>query len=565
MIDIGKSQNKIFSIDLPTLIETRLILQAQSGAGKSWMIRRLLEQSYGKLPHTIFDIEGEFSTLRNIFPYVVAGKGRDIPADPKTAKLLARKLLELKASCIIDLYELKAHDRIRFVRYYLESLIEAPKKLRYPILVVLDEAHHFCPEKGQAESAAAVIDLCTRGRKRGLVAILATQRLSKLHKDAAAECGNKMIGRTTQDIDRKRACDELGYMTKQDSLGLRDLKPGQFYFYGPAGRIGNKNINSIPLITVGSVKSHHPKIGTKQIDSAPPPKGKIIEIISKLADIPAEVEKKAKELSDYKKDNIQLKREITSFKKSKPVTMIDCNHEPIIENLNDVIKNYDLLLDDIKENLKNVGIDIGNITKKIHPIKPSVITKKQVKSVVCQPAPKIHNKITSPVNESSNGDISAPQFKILNSLVSFEGIGVTSVSKIALAIYSGVSPKSSGYISNLSKLRIGGFIDYKDKKVILINAGREIAEDQNPINNLNEYHTAWERMISNPQASILKELIKIYPEDYSKDELANILNVSYKSSGYISNLSKLRILGAIDYLGYGRVVATDLMFPEGLV
>jgi hypothetical protein len=40
---------------------------------------------------------------------------------------------------------------------------------------------------GEAESTEAVISLMSQGRKRGYTGIIATQRLSKLHKDAAAE------------------------------------------------------------------------------------------------------------------------------------------------------------------------------------------------------------------------------------------------------------------------------------------------------------------------------------------------------------------------------------------
>src|SRR5438067_7624738 len=103
--------NRIFlnqerSIDLPTLLDTRLLVQANSGGGKSWALRRILEQSHGKVQHIILDSEGEFGTLREKFDYVLAGKGGDTPAEPRSAALLARKLLELKVSAIIDLYEL---------------------------------------------------------------------------------------------------------------------------------------------------------------------------------------------------------------------------------------------------------------------------------------------------------------------------------------------------------------------------------------------------------------------------------------------------------------------------
>ncbi|KKL76705.1 hypothetical protein LCGC14_2042260, partial [marine sediment metagenome] len=46
---IGKeiiNKNNV-KIDLVKLISTRLLIQANSGGGKSWLIRRLLEQSHG--------------------------------------------------------------------------------------------------------------------------------------------------------------------------------------------------------------------------------------------------------------------------------------------------------------------------------------------------------------------------------------------------------------------------------------------------------------------------------------------------------------------------------------
>lgn len=52
------------SIDLERLIESKLLIQANSGGGKSWTIRRLLEQSNGKVQQIVLDIEGEFGSLR---------------------------------------------------------------------------------------------------------------------------------------------------------------------------------------------------------------------------------------------------------------------------------------------------------------------------------------------------------------------------------------------------------------------------------------------------------------------------------------------------------------------
>src|SRR2546421_3229455 len=280
--------NQSVHIDLPTLLDTRLLIQANSGGGKSWLIRRLLEQSHGKVQQIVIDLEGEFSTLREKFDYILAGKNGDTSTEPHSASLLGRRLLELNVSAIIDLYELSQQERKRFVKLFLEALVNAPKQLWHPVLVVIDEAHVFAPEKGQSEAMGAVIDLATRGRKRGYCAVLATQRLSKLHKDAAAECNNKLIGRTGLDVDRKRASEELGFTTKEQCLSLRSLAAGEFFAFGPAIS------PEVTQVAIGSVHTTHPKAGSRIFTTAPiPPTEKIRLILGELKDLPQAAEKEA--------------------------------------------------------------------------------------------------------------------------------------------------------------------------------------------------------------------------------------------------------------------------------
>jgi Helicase HerA, central domain len=294
--------------DLSRLIATRLLVQASSGAGKSWLLRRLLEQSHGKVQQIVIDPEGEFASLRERYDYVLAARrGGDTAADPRTAKLLAERLLEVGVSAILDIYELPSHDRVRFVRLFLEALIDAPKKLWHPVLVVLDEAHVYCPETGEAESDDAVKGLCSRGRKRGFCAVLATQRLSKLAKDAAAECNNKLIGRTTLDVDMARAGDELGF-TKANRLVLRDLEDGEFFAFGPAlSRVVTK-------VMVGGINTSHPKIGGLAA-VAPPPSQRIKALLPKLSDLPAEAEAREKTVTDLKADLTTARRELADAKR----------------------------------------------------------------------------------------------------------------------------------------------------------------------------------------------------------------------------------------------------------
>jgi DNA helicase HerA-like ATPase len=138
--------NSTSPLDLDALIETRLLVQANSGGGKSYTIRRLLEQTHGGVLQFVLDVEGDFGTLRERFDYALAGPDGDCPADPRTAGELALKLLDLGVSAIADISELQEPERDAFVAAFLGSLMGAPRRLWRPALVVVDEAHKSCPE-----------------------------------------------------------------------------------------------------------------------------------------------------------------------------------------------------------------------------------------------------------------------------------------------------------------------------------------------------------------------------------------------------------------------------------
>lgn len=216
-IELGRweAEKKPALVDLSIVMKSGLLIQAASGGGKSWAIRRLVEQAYEHTPICILDPEGEFASLREQFDFVLVGPEGETPADPRAAALMARRMLELGVSVIVDLFELSKPQRAEYVRNFLDAAVNAPKSLWRSFLFVIDEAHEFSPETGHSRStpttaSGAVVDLCAKGRKRGFGVVLATQRLGKLSKDASAECKNVLIGQTFLDIDRERAVETLG-------------------------------------------------------------------------------------------------------------------------------------------------------------------------------------------------------------------------------------------------------------------------------------------------------------------------------------------------------------------
>ncbi len=310
LIEIGRSGKKPVYIDLETLLRTRLLGQANSGGGKSWAARRLAEQLFGHVPIHIVDPEDEFSTLREKFGFVLAGKGGELSMDPRHAGVIAHKMLELRASVIFNLYELKPAARHQWVKLYLEALVDSPKTLWRPTVIMIDEAHVFCPEKGQGESVAfgAVQDLVTRGRKRGFCPILWTQRLSKLSKNVSAEMLNRLVGMTFEDVDLDRAGDLLS-VSREDRSAFRaemkGLEPGSFYGLGRA--ISKDRV----MIKIGPVQTTHPEMGTGNVEPPPSPE-KIRPLLPKLKDLPQEAEAKLKTEADLRQEIRGLKAQLAA-------------------------------------------------------------------------------------------------------------------------------------------------------------------------------------------------------------------------------------------------------------
>ena len=224
------------TLDLEELLATRLLVQGNSGSGKSHLLRRLLEQSAGWVQQVIIDPEGDFVTLADRYGHVV------IEGERTEAELLgiAARVRQHRVSCVLSLEGLDVEDQMRSAGIFLNGLFDADRDFWYPVLAVVDEAQMFAPAaSGEVSddvrklSLGSMTNLMCRGRKRGLAGVIATQRLAKLAKNVAAEASNFLMGRTFLDIDMARAADLLGLDRRQAEM-FRDLPRGSFVALGPA-------------------------------------------------------------------------------------------------------------------------------------------------------------------------------------------------------------------------------------------------------------------------------------------------------------------------------------------
>ena len=224
-------------LDLEELLATRLLVQGNSGSGKSHLLRRLLEQSAPWVQQVVIDPEGDFATLAERFSHlVIDAAAHTEPALHEAADRVRRH----RVSVVLNLEGLDAEAQMRAAAAFLTGLFEADRDHWYPLLVVVDEAQLFAPaaavevsDEARRLSLGAMTNLMCRGRKRGLAGIIATQRLAKLAKNVAAEASNFLMGRTFLDIDMARAADLLG-LERRGAETFRDLARGHFIALGPA-------------------------------------------------------------------------------------------------------------------------------------------------------------------------------------------------------------------------------------------------------------------------------------------------------------------------------------------
>lgn len=266
-IDLGISDlGGTVCLDLEKLLDGRLLVQGTSGAGKSWTLRRILERTHGLVQQIVIDPEGEFTSLAQHFDFPILDGVRLDSAALATAAARAR---EHRLSVLLDLSQLDREAQMQSVTAFVGALIAAPREDWHPALIAIDEAHIFAPFGGAGLAATSIrqaatqtiTDLMSRGRKRGLAGVLATQRVARLAKSVSSEVLNFLIGLNTLDIDIRRAAETIGWDASKAFDRLPILQPGDFVASGPAFS------RSPATLRIGPVETRH--IGARPENVAP--------------------------------------------------------------------------------------------------------------------------------------------------------------------------------------------------------------------------------------------------------------------------------------------------------
>lgn len=488
--------------------------------------------------------------------------------------------MKTELSAIIDISELTLPDRYTFVKQFLGGLIYAPKELWHHMMCYLDEAQLFCPESGKAESTLAVINAATLGRKRGLCLVPACQRISMLNKNVAAECLNKLIGRTGLDIDRARAGEELGFTTKEQRLSLRKLKPGEFYAFGPAIS------DEIELMKIGPVITTHPRPG-RRITSATPTPAAIKKIVKELEGIPQEAEKDLQTKRQMQTEISRLQQQVRQLETAnkiapgatekvvKKLMEAEAKIAELSEELTVKNKSIRELRETGDQALKNL-IKIRSLTNILdlgpgdpHHV-PEQVNGNVPRRISTDPARNVNpahrgsrqedpqrppkNSTPSSFLEAVDSIVSGPgEKKILVAVGQFTA-GLRREQLTGLTGY-----KRSSRDTFIQRLRAKALIAESSGTIMITDAGvTALGTDYEPLPTGQALQDHWKQRLSGGELNLFQFVLDAYPEGISREELSE--KSGYQRSSRDTYLQRLALKEIITFPGRALVRASDILF-----
>src|SRR5271163_1275626 len=229
-------------------LDDRIAIVGTAGSGKTYAAKGFVErllQAGARV--AVVDPLGVWWGLRASadgaapgYPVVVfGGRHADVAITAEMGAALGRLIAGQALACVVDLSELgSSAARRRFMAVFAEALYEANEE---PLHLVLDEADLWAPQrpiKGWEGLLGHIEEIVRRGRVRGFIPWLITQRPAVVHKDVLSQADILIAMKLTASQDRDAIGGWIeGQADRQEGkriLGdLPRLQRGEGYLWAP--------------------------------------------------------------------------------------------------------------------------------------------------------------------------------------------------------------------------------------------------------------------------------------------------------------------------------------------
>jgi len=148
-----------------------------------------------------------------------------ISSDPVSIRELVRR----GVASVIDMTGVTPEMQKVIVAYLCREIFESRKRNRIPpAMLVLEEAHNFCPERGYDKSPSTEIirTIASEGRKFGLGLLVVSQRPARVDKNVLSQCNTQIILKVTNPNDIRAISKGLEGMSSELEEDIKRLPPG---------------------------------------------------------------------------------------------------------------------------------------------------------------------------------------------------------------------------------------------------------------------------------------------------------------------------------------------------
>ena len=563
-------------------LDDRIGIVGTAGSGKTYLAKGCVEELLALKRRVVivdpldvwWGLRLAESGKRKAWPIaILGGRHGDIPLTETSGAVIGEAVAKSTESCIVSLAGIKTSaGRRRFMAAFLDAIYEKTTADRDPYHFIHDEADLSAPQKPMGDEAMLchlMEEIVRRGRVKGFIPWLITQRPAVLNKNVLSQVDGLVAMKLTSSQDR----DALeGWIEGQADRNewkimraqLPTLERGQGVLWLP-GR-GICKVAKFPKNDTFD-SSRTPKRGeTMQATTLAPLD--LPALKAKLVAVEEEV--KASDPKALRARVAELERALASSDATPRLVT------PDLESLRQAEQNgYQRgwsegvlagrkigseilqLFNDATDRTRNALVDILNSRDGL-PIAPSLpapanTIPARVAKPGAAPAPIQPARKPSPV-ASGDGSLSAPQLTMLRALAWWKAMGHPNPTRVQVAVLCGWKV-TSGHVKNIAgSLRSAGLVEYPQPSTMTLTVtGAAAAPKPDTAVTLED---SVRSILTTPQLAVFEQLPP-RGGPISREAIAGALGWD-ATSGHLKNvLGSLRSLEIADYPAKGLVARAN--------
>jgi hypothetical protein len=556
-------------------LDDRLGFVGTAGSGKTYNAGSALERVLTKggriiIPDPLgvwwglgLDADGKSPAPWREKLVVFGGQHGDMPLFEHSGALIGETVAGMAESAILDLSGIgtKAAER-RFMLAFLTALYR--HATNEPVHLAFDEADMWAPQtvrdrEGDANKLLGMMEtVVRRGRVRGFIPWLISQRPAVLNKDVLSQVDGLVAFKLTASQDRKAIGDWVSGQADQGqwpaiSASLPTLPTGTGIVWLPTRDI-LATVAFPPKITFDS--SRTPKRGERVVKHALKPLD-LDKLKKKLAAV--EQEAKANDPRHLKAEVARLTRELASAQKGGGAPSWPDQREEVAKlcaELTECQKAMERLTASATELQRRHKLATAALGGESIEIPVAATPQRRATSVVEHHTPAPQARIRDKSMPQSDGSVPSGTRPTLSSLASVYPAGMT---RGQLAARVGIKKRGSTFSAYLSKLRTSGLIDERDNLIFASEAGAAAIGDIEPLPGPGpELARSWASKLSGT-GPIVEYLLARHPEWIEREEIATALNINPGGSTLSAYVSKLFTAGVVEKSGSAIRLADEVM------